>query len=200
LETINPGLRLKTPPVCAECPKGGVIFMTKLTPHRGLPNVSDLVRWTIDLRYQKTGTPTGRPYNPDFPVRSKETPKSVPPLIAGGYDKGSPFDELGVALFPRRRDLRAGLRRGARHPRLCAPCPFGTGRPCSPNMAFSVICVGSFVFSVRSPSTARMMGLPLAARPGSHRSSARVTHDNTSGAPGDLRSPSLIPQNSRQNP
>jgi hypothetical protein len=75
--TINPDLLPKTPPVCAQCPEGGAIFMTKLTPHRGLPNLSDRVRWTIDLRYQKTGTPTGRPYNPDSPVRSKENPASI---------------------------------------------------------------------------------------------------------------------------
>ncbi len=58
------------PRLCAECPKGGVVFMNKTTPHRGLPNLSDMVRWNIDLRYQKTGTPTGRPFYPDFPVRS----------------------------------------------------------------------------------------------------------------------------------
>jgi phytanoyl-CoA hydroxylase len=75
---INPKLMpsdLK--PIVAECPKGGVVFMTKLTPHRGLPNVSDCVRWTIDLRYQRTGTPTGRPFYPDFPTRSRLNPESV---------------------------------------------------------------------------------------------------------------------------
>lgn len=75
--TIRPDLLPKTPPLNAECPRGGVIFMTKLTPHRGLPNVSDRVRWTIDLRFQRTGTPTGRPFFPDFPVRSAVDPSSV---------------------------------------------------------------------------------------------------------------------------
>lgn len=75
--TIRPDLLPKTPPMNAECPRGGVVFMTKLTPHRGLPNVSDRVRWTIDLRYQRTGTPTGRPFFPDFPVRSVSNPASV---------------------------------------------------------------------------------------------------------------------------
>ena len=31
----------------------------------------------MDLRYQKTGTPTGRPYNPDFIARSRANPDSV---------------------------------------------------------------------------------------------------------------------------
>jgi predicted alpha/beta hydrolase family esterase len=31
----------------------------------------------MDLRYQKTGTPTGRPFHPEFVVRSREDPASV---------------------------------------------------------------------------------------------------------------------------
>jgi len=64
-------------PVPAPCYKGGMIIMTKFTPHHGLSNVSDIVRWSIDLRYQKTGDPTGRPFYPDFVVRSKSNPDSV---------------------------------------------------------------------------------------------------------------------------
>lgn len=75
--TIRHDLLPKTQPLCAECPRGGVVFMTKYTPHRGQPNLSNQVRWTIDLRYQRTGTPTGRPFHPDFPVRSKANPASV---------------------------------------------------------------------------------------------------------------------------
>ena len=66
-----------TAPVTAECPRGGVVVMNKYTPHRGQPNLSDLARWTIDLRYQKTGEPTGRPFHPDFVVRSRLDPASV---------------------------------------------------------------------------------------------------------------------------
>lgn len=65
-----------TTPICAECPKGGVVFMSQYTPHRGLSNQTPgQVRWTLDLRYQKTGTPTGRPFWPDFVVRSKDPSK-----------------------------------------------------------------------------------------------------------------------------
>lgn len=70
--TIRPDLLPLGNKLCAECPKGGVVFMNKMTPHRGLINESDKARWSIDLRYQKTGTPTGRSFYPDFPVRSKK--------------------------------------------------------------------------------------------------------------------------------
>ena len=45
----------------AEVDKGGVVFMSECTPHRSTPDVTDWdVRWSLDLRYQQTGTPTGR--------------------------------------------------------------------------------------------------------------------------------------------
>ena len=44
--------------------------MHKYTPHRSLPNLSDGVRWSLDLRFQPTGWPTGRPFWPSFRVRS----------------------------------------------------------------------------------------------------------------------------------
>ncbi len=74
---IKPELMPDIAPMEAICPRGGIVFMTLLTPHRGLPNLSDRVRWTIDLRYQETGTPTGRPFFPSFPVRSARDPGSV---------------------------------------------------------------------------------------------------------------------------
>jgi phytanoyl-CoA hydroxylase len=57
--------------------KGGVVFMHRCTPHRSTPNYSDCVRWSLDLRYQPTGTPTGRPFHPDFVVRSRAHPENV---------------------------------------------------------------------------------------------------------------------------
>jgi len=75
--TVKPHLLPKTPPVTAECPFGGVIFMNKYTPHLGLTNRSDTIRWTMDLRYQATGQPTGRPFWPAIVVRSPSQPASV---------------------------------------------------------------------------------------------------------------------------
>jgi phytanoyl-CoA hydroxylase len=56
--------------------KGDVLLMHKQTPHRSTANNADVVRWSMDLRYQQTGTPTGRPYNPDFVARSRSNPAS----------------------------------------------------------------------------------------------------------------------------
>ena len=50
--------------------------MHRWTPHRSTPNFSAEVRWSLDLRYQKTGTPTGRPFHPEFVVRSHSHPKT----------------------------------------------------------------------------------------------------------------------------
>ena len=62
----------------AEVDKGGVVFMSQFTPHCSTPNVTDWdVRWSLDLRYQRTGTPTGRPFHPDFPVRNPSNPGTV---------------------------------------------------------------------------------------------------------------------------
>jgi ectoine hydroxylase-related dioxygenase (phytanoyl-CoA dioxygenase family) len=44
-------------PIVAECPRGGVVLMTNLTPHCSTPNHSDIVRWSVDLRYQSAGAP-----------------------------------------------------------------------------------------------------------------------------------------------
>ncbi|MFT5366319.1 MAG: phytanoyl-CoA hydroxylase [Candidatus Latescibacterota bacterium] len=57
--------------------RGDLLFMSAYTPHRGQANRTDKVRWSMDLRFQKTGTPTGRPFWPEFIVQSKENPSSV---------------------------------------------------------------------------------------------------------------------------
>lgn len=57
--------------------RGDLLFMSAYTPHRGQVNQTDKVRWSMDLRFQKTGTPTGRPFWPEFILQSKEDPASV---------------------------------------------------------------------------------------------------------------------------
>lgn len=57
--------------------KGSVLLMHKHTPHSSGRNKSDGVRWSIDLRYQATGTATGRPFQPAFIVRSRTNPQRV---------------------------------------------------------------------------------------------------------------------------
>ncbi len=56
--------------------KGDVLFVHKLTPHGSGPNNTDAVRWSMDLRYQKTGEPSPRPEWPSLVVRSRRPPDS----------------------------------------------------------------------------------------------------------------------------
>ncbi len=50
-------------PVLAECPKGSLVIMNKYTPHRGISNRSNIIRWSIDLRYHKSGANSGRSFS-----------------------------------------------------------------------------------------------------------------------------------------
>ena len=68
--TVRPEALPAVSPVPVPVKKGGAVFMHRCTPHRSTPNFTNTVRWSIDLRYQPTGEPTGRPFYPDFPVRS----------------------------------------------------------------------------------------------------------------------------------
>jgi ectoine hydroxylase-related dioxygenase (phytanoyl-CoA dioxygenase family) len=54
--------------------RGDVLFMDRLTMHSSLPNVSDEIRWSFDLRYNRTGDATGRPWFPGFVARSRSNP------------------------------------------------------------------------------------------------------------------------------
>ena len=57
--------------------KGSVLLMHKHTPHCSTRNTTGGVRWSMDIRYQATGTPTGRPFHPHFVVRSRANPAAV---------------------------------------------------------------------------------------------------------------------------
>ncbi len=93
----------KGKPVCCPVKKGGVLLMTNLTPHVSFDNNSDIVRWSMDLRYQSAALPTNAkitrlpgeivgtpdrvgddgvpiacyPPEPDFLVRSAARPNEV---------------------------------------------------------------------------------------------------------------------------
>jgi ectoine hydroxylase-related dioxygenase (phytanoyl-CoA dioxygenase family) len=69
--TVRPEALPDVTPVPVPVRKGGAVFMHRCTPHRSTPNFTDAIRWSIDLRYQPIGQPTGRPFYPDFVVRSE---------------------------------------------------------------------------------------------------------------------------------
>ena len=75
--TIRPDLLPEIAPRPVPVRKGGIVFMHRHTPHRSTPNFTDETRWSLDLRYQPTGVPTGRPFHPEFVARSRRNPDSV---------------------------------------------------------------------------------------------------------------------------
>jgi phytanoyl-CoA hydroxylase len=60
------------------CPmkRGDVLFMHRCTCHSSLPNHSEDVRISYDLRYNPVGQPTGREIFPGFTARSRANPAS----------------------------------------------------------------------------------------------------------------------------
>ena len=56
--------------------RGDLLLLHKLTPHASELNQTDAIRWSMDLRYQEAGTPTGRSCYPDFVARSRLHPES----------------------------------------------------------------------------------------------------------------------------
>ena len=55
---------------------GDVLFLHRRTCHSSLPNTSDTVRWSFDLRYHPTGQASGRQWLPECVVRSRADPAS----------------------------------------------------------------------------------------------------------------------------
>ena len=91
---------------------GDVLFMHRCTQHAGLPNRSDRIRWSFDLRYQPIGQPTGREWFPGFVARSRAPPETVlDDALAHreeGRAQGRPRGEAGG------EDRRAHRREGRR--------------------------------------------------------------------------------------
>ena len=50
-------LPLVSNPETVSVPLGGALFMSNLTPHCSTENTSDVVRWSLDLRYQNAKVP-----------------------------------------------------------------------------------------------------------------------------------------------
>ncbi len=56
--------------------RGSVILFHKCNIHSSLPNKSDRLRWSVDIRYHPSGEPSGRPAFPGFVARSRSNPAS----------------------------------------------------------------------------------------------------------------------------
>lgn len=64
------------PPLPLPMKRGDVLFLNKLTIHGSLANRSSDVRFSLDLRYNPIGQPTGRDFLPGFVARSRQHPES----------------------------------------------------------------------------------------------------------------------------
>ncbi len=53
---------------------GGIVLLHPLTPHASLVNNTNGFRWSFDIRYNRTGEPTGRAHFPEFVARSRSNP------------------------------------------------------------------------------------------------------------------------------
>ncbi len=112
--------------ITAECPLGGVVLMTNMTPHCSTPNYSQIVRWSVDLRYQSAEVPNNvglwpaldqkpegeiqmacYPPEADFIVASRRDPSRVT-----DYDtfvaRRHHFDSVKEKIYPQRGWTPAG--------------------------------------------------------------------------------------------
>jgi len=55
---------------------GGVVIFHPMCAHNSLENNTDGIRWSFDLRYNKTGQPTGRAQFPEWIARSRQNPET----------------------------------------------------------------------------------------------------------------------------
>ena len=72
--TIDPALLPADGHVSGACRPGEIVLMSQFTPHSSTPNLSQVCRWSLDLRYQATGSPSGRAGHPSTTVRSLRDP------------------------------------------------------------------------------------------------------------------------------
>ena len=73
--------------ITAACPRGGVVFMTNRTPHCSTPNVSDHIRWSVDLRFKAADVPNNVGIEPAS-------------LDAAGQADAAFYAEVNVACYP----------------------------------------------------------------------------------------------------
>ena len=55
---------------------GGIVILHPLIPHGSLANTTNGFRWSFDIRFNRSGEPTGRSHFPDFVARSRAVPRT----------------------------------------------------------------------------------------------------------------------------
>ena len=75
---IAPEVRDALKGVSIEMLPGDALCFTQITPHRALPNRSNQVRWSIDVRYEPTAQATEAGQKQGFVAHSPADPNAVP--------------------------------------------------------------------------------------------------------------------------
>ncbi|MCF7759168.1 MAG: phytanoyl-CoA dioxygenase family protein [Cephaloticoccus sp.] len=78
--------------IIATCPRGGAVFMTNRTPHCSTPNISDHIRWSVDLRYKSADVPSN--------VGIKPTS-----IDAEGHADRKFYEQVNIACYPPEADF-----------------------------------------------------------------------------------------------
>ena len=76
---LSPQDRRELKGVSVEMEPGDLLCFTQKTPHRALPNQSDAVRWSLDVRYEATDHATESGKAKGFVARSPRAPATVVP-------------------------------------------------------------------------------------------------------------------------
>ena len=75
---LSPEVRESLKGVSIEMEPGDALCFTQITPHRALPNRSNQVRWSIDVRYEPTAQATAAGQKQGFVAHSPKNPNAVP--------------------------------------------------------------------------------------------------------------------------
>jgi len=77
---LSPQEIARYPQIPVTMDRGDLLIFNQKTPHAAMKNVSDHIRWSIDIRYEATETATvvGRKFG--FVARSERDPSSVTPV------------------------------------------------------------------------------------------------------------------------
>ena len=78
---LSPEDRQDLQGVSVEMEPGDLLCFTQKTPHRALPNRSDAVRWSLDVRYEAADHATESGRDKGFIARSPRDPAAVVPYV-----------------------------------------------------------------------------------------------------------------------
>lgn len=98
----------RSEPVCVPLKKGGLLIFTNTTPHRSLENRGDVVRWSVDFRYQSAELPTNALGADNRPLRERKPDEPIGcfPPAADFLVRSAARPHDTVRSFARFRELR----------------------------------------------------------------------------------------------